>query len=323
MTPATSTKPKATKLFDSGFSNWTPDRLPDLGGKTYLITGGNSGIGFEAAKMLASVNGNLIIACRNPDKAKQAIATLEPLGTGTVDSVQLDLASLAAVRSAAEIVRQNYDQLDGLINNAGIMQTPETRTEDGFELQFATNHLGHFLLTGLLFDLVENAAGRIVTVSSIAHKFGQMNFDDLMFTQNYNSSRVYGQSKLANLLFTFELDRKLKAIASQVSCYACHPGYSDTQLQSTGPKGLWNLFYKFTNQFIAQPAYNGAIPTVLAAAGVEAKPGAYYGPQDLMDCRGRVSDAIVMPQALDEAAAARLWQESEKLVGYTWELGTK
>lgn len=319
MATATTQAP-SKKRCDSGFKDWTPDQLPDLSGKTYLITGGNSGIGFEAAKMLATVNANLIIAGRNLDKVNQAIAALETMGTGTVDGVQLDLSRLASVRTAAETVQQKCSQLDGLLNNAGIMQTPETRTEDGFELQLATNHLGHFLLTGLLFDQVKNAAGRIVTVSSMAHKFGQMNFDDLMLTQNYESSLAYGQSKLANLLFTFELDRKLKASSSPVSCYACHPGYSATQLQSTGPKGFWNFLYKFTNQFLAQPAYNGAIPTVLAAAGSEAQPGAYYGPQDFLECRGRVSDATVAPQALDETAAARLWQESEKLVGYVWEL---
>ncbi|NEO86780.1 MAG: SDR family NAD(P)-dependent oxidoreductase [Spirulina sp. SIO3F2] len=317
-TATTAPKSQTTQRLNSGFSDWTPAQLPDLSGKTYLITGGNSGIGFEAAKMLASANANLIIACRNLVKAEQAIADLNPLGSGSIDSVQLDLSSLASVRTAATAVQQKYTQLDGLINNAGIMQTPETRTVDGFELQLATNHLGHFLLTGLLLDLVEQAAGRIVTVSSLAHKFGQMNFDDLMLTSDYEPSRAYGQSKLANLLFTFELDRKLKAAGSSVSCYACHPGYSNTHLQSTGPQGILNTIYKFTNRFLAQPPYNGAIPTVLAAAGLEAQPGGYYGPQAILECRGRVSDATVAPHAQDEVAAARLWQESETLVGYAW-----
>lgn len=315
----TTPQPQTTQRGNSGFRDWTPAQLPDLTDKTYLITGGNSGIGLEAAKMLASKNANLIIASRNLTKAEGAIAALQPLGAGMMDSVQLDLSSLASVRTAAAAVRQKYSQLDGLINNAGIMQTPETRTVDGYELQLATNHLGHFLLTGLLFGLVENAGGRIVTVSSLAHKFGQMNFADLMLTNDYEPSRAYGQSKLANLLFTFELDRKLKAVDSAVSCYACHPGYSATHLQSTGPQGLLNTIYKFTNRFLAQPPYNGAIPTVLAAAGAEAQPGGYYGPQEIMECRGRVSDATIAPQALDEATAAQLWQESETLVDYAWQ----
>ncbi|MDJ1183677.1 oxidoreductase [Roseofilum casamattae] len=308
------------RISNSGFSDWTPDKLPNLSGKTYLITGGNSGIGLEAAKMLAKVNANLIIGCRSTGKAERAVAELAAIGSGTVDYILVDLSKMSSVRSAAADIQKRDVALDGLIANAGIMQTPETRTEDGFELQLATNHLGHFLLSGLLFDRVEQASGRIVVVSSIAHKFGAIAFDDLMLTQDYDSSRAYGQSKLANLLFAFELQRRLEAAGSSVSCYACHPGYSATQLQSTGPKGFWNVLYKLTNAIMAQPAYNGAIPTVLAAAGAEAVPGAYYGPQSMMEARGRVSDATVAPQALDEEVAARLWGESEKLVGYEWTL---
>ena len=308
------------RISNSGFSDWTPDKLPNLSGKTYLITGGNSGIGLEAAKMLAKVNANLIIGCRSAGKAEQAVAELTAIGSGTVGYILVDLSKLSSVRSAAAEIQQRDVALDGLIANAGIMQTPEMRTEEGFELQLATNHLGHFLLSGLLFDRVEQASGRIVVVSSIAHKFGAIDFDDLMLTGDYDSSRAYGQSKLANLLFAFELQRRLQASGSSVSCYACHPGYSATQLQDTGPKGFWNALYKLTNATMAQPAYNGAIPTVLAAAGPEAVPGAYYGPQSMLECRGRVSDATVAPQALDEDVAARLWAESEKLVGYEWAL---
>lgn len=307
------------KLYDSGFKDWTPDRLPDLTGKTYLITGGNSGIGLEAAKMLAKANAGVVIGCRNPQKAEAAVVEIDARGPGKAEFVQMDLSSLESVRQAAAEVRERFDKLDGLINNAGIMQTPQSKTADGFELQFGTNHLGHFLFTGLLFDLVEKAAGRIVNVSSIAHKLGTMRFDDLMLTENYTPSSAYFQSKLANLLFTFELDRRLKAAGSPVSVYACHPGYSATHLQSTGPKGLLNAVYKLTNAIVAQPAYNGAIPTVLAAAGEEAVPGAYYGPQSMGEARGRVSDAKVAPKARDEEAAARLWSESEDLVGFTWE----
>ena len=311
------------KLADSGFRDWTPDRLPDLAGKTYLITGGTSGIGLEAAKMLAAAGGDIVIACRNPRKVQQAVAEIDAAGPGRVDSVTLDLASLASVRSAAQEIHERWDRLDALINHAGIRQTPATPTEDGFELQFGTNHLGHFLLAGLLFDLVEKASGRIVVVSSIAHKLGRIDFDDLMVTRRYSPSRAYTQSKLANLMFALELDRRLRAAGSPVACIACHPGYANTRLQSTGPTGLLNALYKLLNPLVAQPAYNGAIPTVLAAAGEEALPGAYYGPQSLGDARGRVSDARVAGRARSEAAAARLWRESEKLVGYEWTIDSQ
>ena len=306
------------KIKDSGFRDWKPEQLFDLSGKLYLITGGNSGIGLEAAKILAKKNADIVIACRNPQKAQAAIEAIKPLGNGKVESVALDLSKLSSVRSAASEINQRYNKLDALINNAGIMQTPETRTEDGFELQLATNHLGHFLFSGLLFDLVEKANGRIVTVSSIAHKFGKINFDDLMYEKNYSPSIAYAQSKLANLLFALELDRRLVARDSSVKSIACHPGYSATALQSTGPKGLLNVIYKFTNRFMAQPPYKGAIPTVLAAAGKEALAGAYYGPQSMIEARGRVSDAEVRPQARDVVVAKRLWEESESLVGQQW-----
>ena len=164
-------------IADSGFQNWTPDRLPDLSGKTYLITGGNSGIGFEAAKYLSKAGGSIIIAARNLQKGSKAVEVLSAEAKGDVSLQLLDLADLSSVRRAADEVRENFSAIDGLINNAGIMQTPPQKTADGFEMQLGTNHLGHFLLDGLLFDLVKAASGRIVTVSSIAHKFGRMYFD--------------------------------------------------------------------------------------------------------------------------------------------------
>ena len=185
-------------------------------------------------------------------------------------------------------------------------------------MQIGTNHLGHFLLSGLLFDLVEEASGRIVTVSSIAHKYGRMYLDDLMMTENYSPTYAYSQSKLANMLFTIELDRKLKSSGSKVSCYACHPGYSETSLQSTGPTGFWKGIYKISNALMAQPAAKGAIPTVLCAAGTEAVPGAYYGPTGMGESRGPVGDAFVSEKAFNEADAQNLWQQSEALVNFSW-----
>lgn len=304
----------------SKIRDWRPERLPRLTGRTYLITGGNSGIGLEAAKMLAAGGADVVIACRNPQKAQRAAQEIAAAGEGACDVVALDLSSMAAVRAAAADVRARWDSLDGLINNAGIMQTPETRTVDGFELQFATNHLGHFLLAGLLFDLVEQARGRIVTVSSLAHLMSRLHFDDLMFERHYNGSFAYGQSKLANLMFALALHRRLQAAGSPVASVACHPGYAATALQSTGPEGLLNATYKVLNAIFAQSAYRGAIPTVLAAAGDEAEPGGYYGPRSFGGIRGPVGNAYIASRALDEEDADRLWRESEKLVGFEWEL---
>lgn len=308
----------AKKVSNSGFSDWTPDQLPDLNGKSYIITGGNSGIGFEAAKMLGKAGADIIIACRNLKKAEKAVGKIIKATNAQTEAVPLDLSDLNSVRAAADLLRGRLQKIDGLINNAGIMQTPQMETAQGYELQFGTNHLGHFLLTGLLFDLVEAAEGRIVTVASLIHKYGKIYFDDLMLKNNYEPMRAYGQSKLANLIIAFELHRRLKAKNSPVASIACHPGYTATNLQSTGPTGLMNLIYKPFNLLFAQSTDKGAIPTALAAAGTEAVPGAYYGPQNMSETRGRVSDATVAPQALDEEAATRLWAESEKLVGFEW-----
>ncbi len=306
------------KLFDSGFSDWKASQLPDLSGKDYVITGANSGIGFEAARMLAEAGANVTIACRNKDKAEAAKKQLEKTAKGKVEVISLDLASMTSIRSAAEELRKRLPKIDALINNAGIMQTPHQLTADGFEMQLGTNHLGHFLWTALLFDLVEKAEGRVVTVSSVAHKFGKINFNDLMSENSYSATDAYCQSKLANLMFAMDLHRKLHASNSKVLSIACHPGYSATNLQSTGPTGLLNLSYKFLNKIVAQPMEKGAIPTVLAAAGNEAKAGGYYGPQLFSEARGRVSDATVMSKALDEQTASRLWKESEQLTGISW-----
>ena len=307
------------RISNSGFKDWTPDQLPNLDGKRYLITGGNSGIGLEAAKMLAAAGADIIIACRNLSKGEAAKQTLIQSNIpGKVDLVEIDLSRLASVRAAAQAVRSRYESIDGLINNAGIMQTPKQTTEDGFDLQMASNHLGHFLWTGLLLDLVENAQGRVAVVSSLVHKFGPLKLHDLMSEKKYDPSTAYGQSKLATLMFALELDRRLKKAESQAISIACHPGYSSTNLQSTGPVGVFNQLYKIANPLFAQPAQKGAIPTVLAAAGLEAKRGAYYGPQSIGELRGRVSDATVADHALDPEASRQLWAVSEELVGYNY-----
>ncbi|MEO1015586.1 MAG: oxidoreductase [Pseudomonadota bacterium] len=298
--------------------NWTPERLPDLGGRLYVVTGGNSGIGLEAAKMLASRNADVIVAARNPEKARAAVDALASLGSGVASSLQLDLADLSSVRAAAETLRVRTDKVDGLVNNAGIMQTPPQKTANGFEMQFGTNHLGHFYWTGLLLDLVEAAAGRIVTVSSIAHRYGKIHFDDLMLEKSYDPTVSYCQSKLANLVFALELHRRLMKSGSSAKSIACHPGYSNTNLQSTGPGSALTAIYRVTNALFAQSAEKGAMPTVLAAAGDEARAGAYYGPTGFRELNGPVGEAAVARRASDEETGARLWTESERLVGLEW-----
>jgi NAD(P)-dependent dehydrogenase (short-subunit alcohol dehydrogenase family) len=307
-------------LMDSGFTNWTADQLPDLTGKIYVITGGNSGIGFEAAKHLGKAGGDIVLACRSVAKAEDLARELRTHIRGKVDVVRLDLSDLSSVRAAAKDISEKYSKIDALINNAGIMQTPKLKTADGFEMQFGTNHLGHFLLSGLLIDLVDAAEGRVVTLSSIAHPSGEIRFDDLMGETKYSPTDAYTQSKGANLMFALELDRRLLASGRKGISIACHPGYTNTNLQSTGPTGFFNFLYKFTNPLLAQSPPAGALPTVLAAAGLEAKRGGYYGPQKMGGARGPVGDAKVASYILNQDTANRLWDVSEDLVGYQWAL---
>nr|WP_321458204.1 oxidoreductase [uncultured Cohaesibacter sp.] len=298
--------------------NWQEHLLPDLSGKCFVITGGNSGIGLQAARMLGARGANLILACRSIQKGEEAKTSLQPAVSGFISIVKLNLADSSSIQQAAEVTRNLTTRIDGLINNAGIMQTPERKTADGFELQFGTNHLGHFLWTSLLIDLVEAAAGRVVTVSSIAHRVGRMNFADLNFRTGYTPSKAYGQSKLANLMFAMELDRRLEAAGNRAISIACHPGYSATNLQSTGPSGLLKLIYKPLNAFLAQPSKLGALPTVLAAAGTEAQRGHYYGPTGFLDMLGPVGDSRIASHGLNEDHWIRLWRDSEALLGISF-----
>ena len=314
MSPSTATQP---------VSDWSVDRLDDLTGRSYLITGGNSGIGFEAAVHLRRANADVILASRSVEKGQAAAAELTAVPSGgAVELVQLDLASLDSIRAANDAIRGLTDGLDAVINNAGIMQTPQRQTADGFELQFGTNHLGHFLLNALTFDLVDARSGRIVPVSSIAHHQARaINFDDPMFARRYSATRAYGHSKLANLMYGLELARRLDAAGSDVISASAHPGYSATNLQSTGPNGFFRALYKVSNLLIAQDATAGAVPEVLAAAGNEAQNGAYYGPTGRGDSRGPVGESRISDAAADEEAGARLWALSEELLDITWDLG--
>ncbi|MGH0001734.1 SDR family NAD(P)-dependent oxidoreductase [Pseudovibrio ascidiaceicola] len=259
----------------SAVSNWTADKLPSLEGKTYIITGGNSGIGFEAARMLSKAGGDVVIACRNAEKGSAAQQALQVNAKGRIDLVQLDLSDLSSVRHAAENVASRYTKIDALINNAGIMQTPELKSVDGYELQFATNYLGHFLWSGLLKPNVEAANGRFVVVASLVHKMGKINFNDLMMREKYAPMKAYSQSKLATLMFGLELQRRLSDAGSSSFVAMGHPGYTATNLQSTGPTGWMSMAYKWMNSMFAQSAERGALSTVLAAAGLEVEPNGY------------------------------------------------
>ena len=306
-----------------GNGGWTPNRLPDLSGKNYVITGGNSGIGLEAARMLGEKAARVTILCRSEDKARAAVEALnQKAPEGSFDYVLMDLSDLASVRKAAQQVRGSRASIHGLVNNAGIMMIPKRElTKDGFEAQFGVNHLGHFVLNAELYDLVEAAAGRFISVASIAHKYAHgFHFDDLMFASGYNPVRAYAQSKLANLVYALELNRKLTDSNCASRAFACHPGYSDTNLQTTGPGGIAALLMKPLTAILAQPAKKGAIPTVLCTAGAEADAGGYYGPTGFREFTGPVDRASASPFAKNRVDAERLWTESEELTGANWRI---
>ena len=291
----------------SGFS--TAD-LPDLSGQTVIVTGASSGIGLEAARAFAGHGARVILAVRDEAKGEKAVGSLPAAGPAEVRL--LDLASLDSVRAFA---RDWSGPIDLLINNAGVMIPPLSRTADGFELQFGTNHLGHFALTNLLLP---NVTGRVVTVSSDAHRFGAIDFDDLNWERRrYRRWRAYGQSKVANLLFTAELQRRLTEAGSPVLSMAAHPGYAATNLQSHSGSRLVESAMKLGNRLIAQDAASGALPTLYAATG-DLPGNSFVGPSGFGGMRGAPAPCPRTKAASDPAAARRLWQVSEQLTGVTF-----
>jgi NAD(P)-dependent dehydrogenase (short-subunit alcohol dehydrogenase family) len=296
--------------------------LPDLSTHTALVTGGNSGLGFETAQALAAAGARVLLACRNAEKAEAAIARIRAAHpAGRVEPVALDLASLASVRTAAQRVRTTCPRLDLLINNAGVMAVPYTRTADGFELQLGVNHLGHFALTGLLLESLLRADGaRVVSVSSLVHYAGRLQLDDLQSERRYDKWAAYAQSKLANLLFAFELGRKLGRVGARAISVACHPGYASTQLQLVGPElersVLKASLFRASNALFAQSAVAGAQSTLAAATASNAKNGDCYGPRLLYGAPARVA---THPRARDEALASALWARSSELTGVRFE----
>ena len=311
-------------------SSWDADQMPDCSDDTVLITGANSGLGFEATKAFAKKGATVIMACRSTDRGQGAATEIrDAIGnTGaTLNVRQCDLASLDSVESFATGVTGDYDDIDVLCNNAGVMAIPRQETEDGFEKQLGVNHLGHFALTGRLLDLLVETDGnsRIVTHSSGAHESGEIDFDDLHREQSYGKWEAYGQSKLANLLFAYELQRRLEgADVTETISVACHPGYAATNLQYRGPEQAGSTLrmgmMRVANTVFGQSAAQGALPLLYASTAPDVEGGDYYGPGGIMDMRGPPEKQSSNDASYDERDAEKLWKKSEELTGVTYDL---
>ena len=302
---------------------WTAENIPDQSGRVAVVTGANSGLGLIAARELAKKGASVVMACRNMEKgeaARDEVAGAAP--DADVSLVHLDLADLSVVESAANEIRGQNKRIDLLINNAGVMAPPRSETVDGFELQFGSNHLGHFALTGRLLPGLEGReAARVVTVSSTAHHIGRINLDDLQGERRYRRWRAYGQSKLANLIFALELDRRLRAAGSTVSSMAAHPGYAATNLQSAAAPLVDRLVMKVSNLVVAQGAETGTLPLLYAATEPGLEGGSYVGPDGPGEQRGFPKpNAAIDRTATDLDVAERLWDVSEELTGVDYGL---
>ncbi len=301
-------------------SKWTAADVPDQTGRIAVITGANTGIGYQAAVVLAEKGAHVVLAVRNLDKGNDAVARIRAQAPNAdVALQQLDLTSLANIRNAADELRANYPRIDLLVNNAGVMYTPKETTKDGFELQFGTNHLGHFALTGQLLDHLLGVPGsRVVTISSIGHRIrAQIHFDDLQWERRYNRVEAYGQAKLSNLLFTYELARRLAAKGAPTIAVAAHPGGSDTELTRNLPKVLMpavNLVWGL----VSQSPEMGALPTLRAATDPDVRNAQYYGPDGLGETRGHPKLVKSSKQSHDQDIQRRLWTVSEELTGVSY-----
>ncbi len=308
---------------------WTLVDVPSMEGRTAVVTGATSGLGLATAHGLAGAGARVLLAARSPAKADAARAEVARSATGAEpEVVALDLTDLGSVRSAADEIEGRVEHLDVLVNNAGVMAMPYARTADGFELQLGTNHLGHFALTGLLLPrLLAAPAGRVVTTSSGAHRAGRMRWDDLHGTRRYRRWPAYGQSKLANLLFAFELDRRARDAKVALTSVAAHPGYASTHLQAAGPEASGRRIsaraMELGNRLVAQSAEDGALPQLYAATMPDVRGGEYFGPSGPGEMRGAPVRVEASRRARDRADASRLWHVSERLtrVRYPWPEG--
>ncbi|GGS18624.1 MULTISPECIES: oxidoreductase [Actinokineospora] len=297
---------------------WTAADIPSLVGRSYIVTGANSGLGYQTSLALAQHGAHVVLAVRDLEKGAAAVESIRAADAeANVEARHLDLADLDSVREFSAGV----DRVDVLINNAGVMWTPRTLSAQGYELQFAVNHLAHFALTGLLIDVL--AAGRdarVVTVTSFLHKQGFMHFDDLNGEHKYSRRGFYAQSKLANVVFGLELHRRLRANGVPVSSVLAHPGYSATNLQSAGPKGMQKLGLKIGNRLLAQDAQMGALPQLYAATHPEVESGQFIGPNGRREQKGYPALVEPLDAARDRGTARRLWDLSEEMSGVYYSL---
>jgi NAD(P)-dependent dehydrogenase (short-subunit alcohol dehydrogenase family) len=303
--------------------HWTAADVGDLTGRIAIVTGASSGLGLETARVLAQHGATVVLAGRDQAKtsgAAEVIRAARP--SAVVETAELDLASLQSVRTAVADLAARFPKLDLLINNAGVMMTPYSLTKDGFELQFGTNHLGHFALTGLLMNsLLAVPGSRVVTVSSYGHRAGRMNFADLQSTRHYQKAAAYGRSKLANLMFTYELQRRLSAAHARTIALAAHPGTARTDLTrhlSGVARGAMSPRFGMLNSWWVQESSMGALPTLRAATDPEAIGGTYYGPDGLFQLTGYPVVVTSSVRSHNREAQRRLWAESEQLTGITY-----
>ncbi|MCH8906200.1 MAG: SDR family oxidoreductase [Candidatus Heimdallarchaeota archaeon] len=301
---------------------WKAEDMEDQSSKIFIITGANSGLGFEGTRQLVAKNAKVIMAVRDLVRGQEALDEIkqeEP--KADLELMELNLSSLESVKKFTKQFRADHTQLHGLLNNAGVMQPPRMETEEGFELQIGVNHLAHFALTGLLLDELRSTPGsRIISQSSIVAARGRINFEDFHSVKEYSRTGAYGQSKLANLLFAFELDRKLNLHGIEtVSSIAVHPGYTATNLQQNGPtlngKTFYSRLYKFSNFFIAQNVSKGTLPMTYAATAPDVEGGDYIGPRGLAQIRGYPKRVKAPKHAYNEEEAQKLWKLSEQLTG--------
>ena len=297
---------------------WTADDIPDQGGRVAIVTGANSGLGRITALELARHGAEVVVACRSVEKGEAAAEEMAAAATGPAPRVeQLDLSSLESVHAFADPYADK--RVDLLVNNAGIMMTPREITGDGFELQLGTNHFGHFALTGLLLDALERSdSARVVTLSSNEHRGGQIDFDDLQMEHDYSPRGSYQRTKLANAIFAVELDRRLRATGSSTISAFAHPGYTDTNLQRSGPTGLMRGLLEIGNRLVAQGVEQGALPQLYAATAPDVEGGDYYGPDGRRELRGHPKKVKARRTAYDPQIGARLWEVSEELTGVSY-----
>lgn len=311
-----------------GPKGWTPERLGDQSGKTYIITGANAGAGFQAARILLKKNAKVVMLNRSAEKSEAAIADLKQKfgGQADVSFIRMDLSVLDSVREAAEEVLKTVPCIDALINNAAIAQVPTRKlTADGFESQLGTNHYGHFLLNGLLFDRIAESKGRIVVVASLGYNMGlkTMKFDDMNWDEGYGANTAYSQSKLAQMMFAYELQDRLAAEGrNDVEIYVCHPGSSATSLITTsGSHTVRFIWWLMTKTPMVQTAEQGSYPEVMCATEEAlTEQRALYGPTGRMEAVGPVGKGTLNAHAHDKAVMTRLWDETEKAVGFEWKL---